>query len=105
MMQQEQTTETPEDKSSNKLSALQAWRAEGGVPERLTPVERSKRNPNSKALAIKAYCWDCSGGSAQEAKLCEIKKCSLYAVNPYKKHKSMLAEQDEDMLDDDPAGY
>lgn len=101
--QPEQTTETPEDKSSNKLSALQAWRADGGVPERLTPVERSKRNPSSKALAIKAYCWDCSGGSAQEAKLCEIKKCSLYAVNPYKKSKSLVeAEEfsDEDTSED-----
>ena len=38
--------------------------------KRLTPIK-----------AIRAKCLDCSGGSSNEVKLCEMTECSLY---PYR---------------------
>lgn len=63
--------------------ALKQWRESGGVVERLDPIERAKRNPKSKALAIKAMCYDCAGGSKTEVTLCQVTKCPLYNHRPW----------------------
>lgn len=48
------------------------------APERLDPLERAKANPQSRALAVKAYCYDCCGGSSNEVKLCPSTNCPLW---------------------------
>lgn len=45
---------------------------------RLNPMEKAKANPKSRALAINAKCWDCSGESRSE-----IRDCPLYQFRPY----------------------
>ena len=81
------------------LAALKAWRENGGEIIRLNPVERAQANPKSKALAIKANCYVCSGESASEAKLCQVQKCPLYLHNPYKKMKGAM-DAEEDTVED-----
>ena len=52
----------------------------------------------SPMKAIKAFCVECSGGSAYEAKLCNSRNCILYPFrlgkNPYIK-REMTDEQKE----------
>lgn len=56
---------------------------------RLDPIERLKRNPTSRALAINAYCFGCSGRNADPCVRwrvgnCPITDCELYQARPYK---------------------
>lgn len=48
----------------------------------MTKDTSSKRNtletPQTAIKAIRAKCLDCSGGSANEVRLCELKHCPLY---------------------------
>lgn len=69
-------------------SALAAWREANPNHKRevIDPIEKAKQNPNSKALAIKAKCWDCAGGSRQEVILCPAKECPLWNVRPWVKN-------------------
>lgn len=74
--------------SKGSIQALQAWRLAGG--ERLDPIERAKRNPQSRALAINAKCWDCQGGDADPGirariRACPITRCALHAFRPYQR--------------------
>lgn len=38
-----------------------AMREAGAAPERLNPIEKARRNPKSRALALRAYYWDWVG--------------------------------------------
>ena len=63
-------------------------RAAGVVPEHLDPIERSRRNPTSRRLAINAKCWECSGagadpGTRESIATCNVPKCPLHPVRPY----------------------
>ncbi len=58
-----------------------------GEITRLTPIEKSFKNPNSLRLAINAKCFDCSCGDRKEITLCEIKACSLHRFRPYQVKK------------------
>jgi hypothetical protein len=94
-------TENSLEVQNKGLAALKAWRDNGGEIIRLNPVERAQANPKSKALAIKAHCYVCSGESANEAKLCTVQKCPLYLHNPYKKMKGGANVEDtEDSQED-----
>lgn len=59
---------------------------------KLNPTERAKQNPRSKALAIRANCYECVGGDAtpnwqREVLNCNLaEKCSLFPHRPYQ-HK------------------
>lgn len=64
-------------------------RAAGISPERLDPIERARRNPQSLRLAINGKCWDCQGGDAdpnprERIRSCEISTCSLWPVRPHR---------------------
>lgn len=52
--------------------------------------------------AIRAYCLDCSNGSAHEVKLCPMTECPLYAFrlgkNPNIKKKKLTPEQKEEIV-------
>ena len=51
----------------------------------------------SPLKAIKAYCYECSGGQREEVKHCAVKNCELYAFrsgkNPYRKKRELSQEQ------------
>ena len=60
---------------------------------RLNPYERALKNPNSRALAIRAKCWDCEGRGAdpgwqQRVRTCVVEDCPLYHVRPYQPERS-----------------
>ena len=51
------------------------------------PIERAKQNPNSRVLAIKAFCFDCMGqepGWRNSVRECPSEKCPLFGLRPYK---------------------
>lgn len=52
---------------------------------RMSPVERAKANPNSKALAIRAMCYSCVGGerAVDSIRNCTTDFCALYPHRPY----------------------
>lgn len=63
-------------------------RAAGIEVERLDPIEKAKRNPQSKALAIKAKCWECVGcgidpNPRAAIRDCQVIKCPLHNVRPF----------------------
>jgi hypothetical protein len=69
-------------------AALRAKREAGETVERLDPIERARRNPQSRALAIAAKCWDCQGagadpGTRQRIGECSITRCPLHSVRPH----------------------
>lgn len=51
----------------------------------------------SPIKAIRAKCLDCSNGSSNEVKLCEIEQCALYPFrfgkNPYRTKREYTEEQ------------
>lgn len=49
------------------------------------PTEQWEDNPTSLRKSINAYCYDCSGFSINEVRLCTVKKCPLWKVRPYQK--------------------
>ena len=52
------------------------------------PIERAKQNPNSRVLAIKAFCYECMGFAKSwrnDVRDCTAKNCPLYRFRPYKK--------------------
>lgn len=60
----------------------------GATGERLTPLEKAARNPGSRSLAIRAKCWDCSGGDADpgvraRVRDCPSKTCPLWPLRPW----------------------
>lgn len=69
----------------NAAAKLKEWReANQGVKiERLDPVERAKKNPKSKVMAIKAMCWECSSAQREEIKHCTATSCPLWVHRPY----------------------
>ena len=64
-------------------AAVRAMRDAGIVPERLTPIEKAKRNPKSLRLAVTAFCWSCVGGNRNDVRSCTATECPLYALRPY----------------------
>ena len=63
-------------------------KAESGDLERLDPMEKARRNPKSRKLAIVAKCWDCCGGNADPGVRkrigdCRSVKCPLHPLRPY----------------------
>ena len=53
--------------------------------------------PRTFSKAIRAYCLDCCGGSANEVKLCPAKECPLwdfrFGKNPNKQKRELTEEQ------------
>ena len=93
----------------NPLELARAKRAEmraaGQQSERLDPIERARRNPTSKALAIKAKCFECVGAGSDAnpraaVRDCSIAMCPLHPVRPWQA-KSCVEENDGDEVSDD----
>ena len=56
----------------------------GLVEKRRDAFQQARDSPKSKALAIKAHCLDCCGEEVITAKSCDMVKCYLYNVNPWR---------------------
>lgn len=76
------------------LALANAKKAEmlaAGIPvERLSPIEKARRNPSSLRLAINGKCWDCCGAGADgigftkdTIRTCTVADCTLWPVRPY----------------------
>ena len=50
-----------------------------------SPQERHEGDPRSRAKAIHAKCWDCTGFQREEIRHCPMTDCALYNFRPYKK--------------------
>lgn len=76
---------------TKEKSAIEKWREANPdhVAERLDPLEKAKRNPKSKALAIRAYCYDCCGGVKAEVTLCPSTNCPLWLHRPWQSNKQV----------------
>lgn len=78
-------------------AARQAKLEAGEKIERLSPIEKARRNPKSLRLAVTAKCADCVGWDADpnpRARIrdCAVPKCPLYPVRPYQRSESEDAE-------------
>lgn len=76
----------------------EAMREAGIQIQRLDPIERARLNPQSKALAIKAKCYDCVGAGAdanprQAIRECVVILCPLHSVRPWQ-NKQEESEDD-----------
>lgn len=58
-------------------------KAQGIEIERLDPIEKAKRNPQSLRAAINAKCWDCAYGQRSKIQNCTCNNCPLWNVRPY----------------------
>lgn len=79
---------TPLEKAHAKRREM----AEKGIKvERLSPVEKAKKNPTSLRMAINAHCWMCAGNGDDGAKFtretirdCQVSLCPLLTHRPYR---------------------
>jgi len=78
-----------------KARAVAAKAREAGTLERLSPIERAKRQPKSLRLAINGKCWDCTCGQVKEIRYCKITKCTLWSVRPYQRMAAERQDFDE----------
>jgi len=75
-------------------AASAARRARGEPePEHLDPVERARRKPGSRALAIAAKCWTCmrgdlDSGARGRIRECPSTACGLHPFRPYQREPS-----------------
>jgi hypothetical protein len=74
------------------MSAARAAKKAG--PREFNWIKKSKDNPKSKTIAIKAFCFSCMGGTLEEMpdegwkddiRTCSAATCPLYRFRPYKK--------------------
>lgn len=60
------------------------------------PIATAKKNPQSRALAIKAFCASCIGfpepGWRAEIRGCTALECPLYSHRPYQVVRSEIIE-------------
>lgn len=85
------------NKALQAARAAAAERKQNGIKvERLDPIQKAQANPTSKALAIRAKCWDCVGAGAdanprKEIRECKCSTCPLHPVRPFQ-----ISETDEE---------
>ena len=74
-----------EEKLKKMRAKLAENRAKGIKPP--NPIERAKQNPNSRKLALIAFCYQCMGmesGWRNEVRNCPSKNCPLFGLRPFK---------------------
>lgn len=75
-----------------KAAKRAAEMREAGEMEILNPLQKSAKNPDSRALALKAKCFECVGGTLEsspenwrnEIRNCTSRICPLLNLRPYK---------------------
>ena len=90
---------------STGLELARIKRAEmtaAGIPvERLDPIEKAMRYPQSLRFAINGKCWDCIGAGHDPnprgaIRDCEIDDCTLWPVRPYQRKDSGIEVVDDE---------
>lgn len=81
-------SETALEKAQARLREM---REAGDMPERIDPLERSRRKPNSLRAAVTAKCWECMGGGEDPGTRrliteCASSSCPLHSVRPYQRN-------------------
>jgi hypothetical protein len=74
-------------------------KVDDGTPiTRMNPVEKALANPNSKAMAIRAMCYQCVGGerAVDTIRNCSSHACALYPHRPYQ----VGSTDEDDVLED-----
>lgn len=68
---------------------LDAMRAAGQKADRLDPIEKARRNTESKALAIAAQCFECVGRGSDPNWRKEVAYCTAYGCSiwPHRPHR------------------
>ena len=74
--------QSPLDKARARAAELKAL---GIAIQRQNPLEKAQASPKSKALAIKAKCYDCVGrdydpGWHRRVRECPVTDCALWPV-------------------------
>lgn len=59
----------------------------------MTACDGSDQKTRSPLKAIRAKCLDCSGGSAQEVRLCPVKDCPLFAYRMGRGNRKPMSEE------------
>ncbi len=75
------------DKQLQKARAKRAENVRLGIKP-LNPTEKAKQKPQSRVLAIAAFCFECMGFAKSwrnDVRDCTAKNCPLYRFRPYKK--------------------
>lgn len=74
---------------------LDQMRADGVKVKILNAIEKARRNPASKALAMKGRCWQCEGiedpGTVERIAACAIKRCALNPLRPHQRGGAQAA--------------
>lgn len=81
-------------KYRDNLAALKATLPPAPPGVVLSPMERARLNPESRAMAVRAYCYDCMGGqpvgrsntNGNVRKMvgdCSVTRCALWDVRPW----------------------
>ena len=67
----------------------------------LNPIDKARRFPSSRRLAINGKCYDCVGAGNDPnprgaIRDCAISDCTLHPVRPYQRHDSGIEVLEED---------
>lgn len=89
------STKKPDHHVAQRLALREAsriakLRREAGILVTLDPVQRYHKHPDSRALAIKAKCYQCVGENCDpnfrgRIGNCPAKSCALWNFRPYQK--------------------
>lgn len=93
------------------LAALKARLPPAPPGAVLSPMERARLNPESRALAVRAYCYDCMGGqpvgdvntNGNLRKMvgdCSVTSCALWDVRPWQKTADEQDNEESEESDD-----
>lgn len=76
---------------------MRAKREAGEKVERLDPLEKARRNPASKALALRAKCFDCMGGDSEPGVRKKVRECSVTRcpLHPHRPWQTKTAGEDD----------
>ena len=86
---------------TRKSARLKAERIAKGLPAVENPIVRAKKNPNSRALAMKAMCFSCQGGTSERLPdsgwrwaigNCLVLDCPLHSWRPFQEKMGKKAE-------------
>ena len=74
--------------NKSNVTLLDSGKMQDSDTKTLNPIQRAKSNPNSRKLAIDAYCYECSydkldkGTWRQQVQSCTHCKCPLFNHRP-----------------------
>lgn len=99
-----------QDKDRSKADMQEAITQAANAPaaDGFDPVRKAQEKPDSRSLAIRAYCWTCMGGgkmpNVQRAiGTCNVSSCALHHARPYQSLKNDGSDETPPSTDEDDA--